>query len=412
MPDPIALPQNLPARRRVGPSATTFLALAMLLAGVPSWATRFVHGEDAEPSPDAATETLSGGDEPADSDVAAGHSYHGEAFNEGPRQAAVLMDGMTPLRFETSAKTDQAQRFVEQGIAQLHGFWYLESERSFRQAAKLEPDLAIAYWGMAMANVNNDERARGLIAEAMERRDDHATRRERLYIEALDRLLKRDEPKPGDSGDGENDGPKNEEAENEEAENDTRGDEANEPADPKTDDGQEAPNGEAEKERRREAERKRIERYLADLEGILHEFPDDVEAKALLAVQLWMAERDGVKMPSRYAVSALLDDVLDVQPMHPAHHYKIHLWDRHRPENALESAAKCGPSLPGVAHMWHMPGHIYSRLHRYNDAAWQQEASARVDHAHMVDARLMPDEIHNFAHNNEWLTRKDRKSVV
>ena len=55
--------------------------------------------------------------------------------------------------------------------------------------------------------------------------------------------------------------------------------------------------------------------------------------------------------------------------------------------------------------MWHMPGHTYSKLKRYQDAAWQQEASARVDHAHMMRDRVMPDQIHNFAHNNEWLTR-------
>ncbi|MGH7199256.1 MAG: alkyl hydroperoxide reductase, partial [Planctomycetaceae bacterium] len=42
---------------------------------------------------------------------------------------------------------------------------------------------------------------------------------------------------------------------------------------------------------------------------------------------------------------------------------------------------------------------------RYEDAAWQQEASARVDHAHMIRDRVMPDQIHNFAHNNEWLCR-------
>jgi peroxiredoxin len=262
------------------------------------------------------------------------------------------MDGMSPIRFPTSARLEETQRFMEQGIAQLHGFWYLESERSFRQAASLEPDLAIAYWGMAMSNVNNAERARGFIHEAMERLETQSSRRERLYIEALDRFLKSDRP----------------------------------------DDDTEDP-------------QKKAEGYIADLEKILHEFPDDIEAKALLGVQLWMSERDGVKMPSRYGVSALLDQVFDEQPLHPAHHYKIHLWDRQRPENALESAAKCGPALPGVAHMWHMPGHIYSRLHRYQDAAWQQEASARVDHAHMAHARLMPDEIHNFAHNNEWLTR-------
>jgi len=91
--------------------------------------------------------------------------------------------------------------------------------------------------------------------------------------------------------------------------------------------------------------------------------------------------------------------------MHPVHHYRIHLWDYEKAENALESAARCGQSAPSIAHMWHMPGHIYSRLKRYGDAAWQQEASARTDHAYMIRDRVMPDEIHNFAHNNEWLIR-------
>lgn len=288
--------------------------------------------------------------------IAAGHSYHGEAFNEGPRQTAHLMEGLPEIDFPTSATDERTQAFFEQGVAQLHGCWYLEAERSFRQAAAAEPELAIAYWGMAMANVNNRTRARGLIEKAMELKSEGTTDRERQYIEALDRYL-------ADAGSEKKDSDKKEE------------------------------------------KGKRAERYVADLEQILHEYPDDIEAKAFLAVHLWMFEREGVKMPSRYAVDALLGDVFDVQPMHPAHHYRIHLWDNHRPENALESAAKCGPSAPAIAHMWHMPGHIYSRLHRYGDAAWQQEASARVDHAHLSRARLMPDQIHNFAHNNEWLTR-------
>ena len=40
--------------------------------------------------------------------------------------------------------------------------------------------------------------------------------------------------------------------------------------------------------------------------------------------------------------------------------------------------------------MWHMPGHIYSDLHRYADAAWQQEASARTDHAYMMRDGVLP----------------------
>ena len=52
-----------------------------------------------------------------------------------------------------------------------------------------------------------------------------------------------------------------------------------------------------------------------------------------------------------------------------------------------------------------MPGHTFSGLHRYAEAAWQQEASARVDHAYMASARIMPEQIHNYAHNNDWLVK-------
>lgn len=306
--------------------------------------------------------------ESSDDAVLAGHSFHGEAFNGGPRQAAELIPGMAEIKFPTSTKSETAQQFVEQGIAQLHGFWYLEAERSFRQAAKEDPELAIAYWGMAMANVNNADRARGMIDEAMKRRNKGADKREKIYIEALNRFI----PKA------------------------TKDDAV---------EGDEKEQTKAEKENESEAKKKRIERYIADLEKLLHEFPDDMEAKAFLAVQLWTGDRGGVKLTSRYAVNALLSEVFFQNPMHPAHHYRIHLWDSPRPQNSLESAAKCGPSSPGIAHMWHMPGHIYSKLKRYGDAAWQQEASARVDHAHMIRTRLMPDQIHNFAHNNEWLIR-------
>jgi hypothetical protein len=55
--------------------------------------------------------------------------------------------------------------------------------------------------------------------------------------------------------------------------------------------------------------------------------------------------------------------------------------------------------------MWHMPGHIYTDLQRWYDAAWQQEASVRADHKHMLAEHTMPDQIHNYAHNSEWMIR-------
>ncbi len=71
----------------------------------------------------------------------AGHSWHGEAFNEGPRQAAYLMPGTGDVSFPVSSKVKQVQEFINQGVGQLHGFWYFEAERSFRQAACARPRL-------------------------------------------------------------------------------------------------------------------------------------------------------------------------------------------------------------------------------------------------------------------------------
>ena len=289
--------------------------------------------------------------EEAGDKVLEGHSYHGEVFNEGPRQRAYIMEGSGltgtgKVCFPVTTTNAEAQAFIEQGVGQLHGFWYFESERSFRQAAALDPECAMAYWGMALSNANNDKRARDFIAEAVERKDE-VTERERLYIEACSRYLDKSEK------DG----------------------------------------------------KKRARRYSRDLENLLHEYPDDVEAKAFLVVQQWFNTRKGIPIASHLAIDALLDQIFEVNPDHPAHHYRIHLWDYERAEKALESAALCGRSAPSIAHMWHMPGHIFSRLKRYEDACWQQEASARVDHAHMMRDRILPDQIHNFAHNNEWLIR-------
>ena len=55
--------------------------------------------------------------------VPEGHSHIGEAFNEGPRQAAYLREGMnTEIAFPVSTQSKVAQNFIQQGLVQLHGF--------------------------------------------------------------------------------------------------------------------------------------------------------------------------------------------------------------------------------------------------------------------------------------------------
>ena len=279
------------------------------------------------------------------SQPAAGHSTHGEAFDEGPRHRSSLLPGMGQVNFPVAGTTSEVQAFLNQGVAQLHSFYYFEAERSFRQAAALDPGCPMADWGMAMANIDNPKRARGFLKSAHVKADARKPgSRERLYLDALDALYKED---------GKND-----------------------------------------------ASRKV---YLQALETIVQEFPDDLDARAWMAMVAWQnAASDGIG--SRQAVDMVLDSVLARAAMHPgAHHYRIHLWDHVKPARALPAAALYAPSAPGIAHAWHMPGHTYTELKRYKDAAYQQEGSARVDHAAMIRDRIMPHEIHNYAHNNQWL---------
>jgi peroxiredoxin len=312
-------------------------------------------------------------------DADPGHSFHAEAFNEGPRQAAYLMPGMGNVHWKVSTTNPMAQRFFDQGIAQLHGFWYFEAERSFRQAASIDPDRAIFYWGMARANTENPERSAGFIEQAV-KRIDQSSPLERRLIEAWSRRVK-DWPKP--------------------------------PAESKSPDAKpdEKKGGSGNKkkpnvtEEVREKRKDRYKTYARELDEIVQDYPEEIELKAMLVLQLWQNQSQGHDIQSYTAVDSMLEEIFRRNPRHPAHHFRIHLWDYRKEKLALRAAAECGPSAPGIAHMWHMPGHTYSRLHRYADAAWQQEASARVDHAHMMRDRIMPDQIHNFAHNNEWLIR-------
>ena len=276
-----------------------------------------------------------------------GHSANGEAFNEGPRQAAVLMPGCgDAVKFPISSKQAEAQKFFTQGIGQLHGFWYYEAERSFRQVAALDPGCAMAYWGMSMANVNNEKRASAFIKKATPLKA-KATPREQKWIAVLENLY-RDNDK-------------------------------------------------------RDKKQKSLD-CIKDFETLVQDDPKDTEAKAFLVWRIWFS-REEATISSLQAVDALLDQIFAAVPNHPAHHYRIHLWDQSKPILALKSGALCGQVAPGIAHMWHMPGHTFSKLKRPDDAAWQQEASTRVDHAYMMRSYILPDQIHNYAHNEEWLTR-------
>ena len=95
--------------------------------------------------------------------------------------------------FPVSTRNGQAQAFINQGLNLAYAFNHAEARRAFREAARLDPDLAMAYWGQALVlgpNINalmepNEEpQAYELVQKAMSLKA-RATPREQAYIEAL-----------------------------------------------------------------------------------------------------------------------------------------------------------------------------------------------------------------------------------
>jgi peroxiredoxin len=275
------------------------------------------------------------------------HSSYGEAFDEGPRRKGPLLSEAEAGRVHFKVTTDspEAQRFFEQGVAQLHAFWFYEAERSFRQTLLHDAKCGMAYWGLALANRSTPERAREFLKKTEALRP-VLSAKERRWVDAYAPFFAKDGPNRTERG------------------------------------------------------RKLVEA----LETLAFDYPSDIEVKLFLMLHLWENSYEGIPLTSYEALDALLREVLAIEPMHSgAHHLRIHLWNKRDDRRALSSAALCGQSGTGAAHLWHMPGHTFSSLKRYSDAAWQQEAAARVDHAWMDANGLMPDQIHNYAHNNDWL---------
>src|SRR5436309_1439280 len=82
---------------------------------------------------------------------------------------------------------------MNQGLNLAYAFNHAEAARAFKEAARLDPTLAIAYWGAALVlgpNINapmdagNEPQALELIRKASSLKS-HASSREQAYIDAL-----------------------------------------------------------------------------------------------------------------------------------------------------------------------------------------------------------------------------------
>jgi len=276
-----------------------------------------------------------------------GHSKHGSAFDSGMRTKPWLMKGIGDAPFPVSSKSKEVQQWFNQGNVLLHSFWFEEAERSFRWCLKLDPDCAMAFLSLARCGFNwftlsapnfddkEFDRYKVFLKEAVKRKD-RVTERERMYIEAWEQAT--------------------------------------------------AP-----------TEKNRVKTMCARLQEVVVRFPDDTEAKALLALF-------NIGQGSAYANELLIQQVLSKDPMHPgAHHASIHNWDGVSSEQAIRSCEKYGKSAPGIGHALHMPGHIYSKIGMWHEAAIAMDSATRIELGYMNDRLALPFETWNYPHNRNYL---------
>jgi tetratricopeptide (TPR) repeat protein len=253
--------------------------------------------------------------------LAAPQMQHGSMSAKKDNPPVALRSGLGPVHHKVNTNFKKAQQFFDQGLALTYGFNHHASIASFREAARLDPQLAMAHWGAAYAmgmNINmpidaaQNKLAYEEIQKALALRE-NATQRERDYIDALARRYSKDDI-PDFA--------------------------------------------------------KLNNAYSDAMAALAKKYPDDMDAQAFYAESLmdlrpWrLWSIDGMPAPGTELIVSTLQGVLKKQPNHVgANHFLIHAVEASpHPEIALEAARRLEKLAPQSGHLVHMPSHIYIRL--------------------------------------------------
>src|SRR3954471_9526936 len=285
-----------------------------------------------------------------------------------PTLPAKLLPGMGTVHLPITTSNPEAQKFFDQGLAQMHSFWAREAERSFLQAAALDPAAPMPQWGVAMVAAG-DWRPRfqiDLLEAVAGKRPPPAMSRARTAARRAVELS-------------------------------------------------EAPGKATELEKlyiaavaaRRDASAKDPEEALVKgLRTLLAKRPDEVEAQLDLALMIMR----GFSLPDRKPNApgtteavAILRSLLPKAPEHPGvHHYIIHGFEGATfAKDAWPSCEKYAQLVPNIPHALHMPGHIYSQTGRWEDAAKSFASAAVNERSWMKQDKLYGDGHHG--HNVQYL---------
>ena len=262
-----------------------------------------------------------------------------------------------------TTKSPLAQQYFDQGLRLVYGFNHDEARRAFEQAARLDPDAAMAYWGIAYtlgpnynlpADPERDRQAWDAVLKAQAAAPG-VSEVERGYVSAISTRYAENAP----------------------------------------------------------ADRRSLdEAYANAMRDLSLRYPDDLDAatlhaEALMDLRPWnLWTHDGKPQPGTDEIVATLESVLKRNPNHPgANHYYIHAVEAsNAPDRALPSADRLGGLVPGAGHLVHMPSHIYIRTGRYDDAVDTNVRAVAVDEKYIREQNVQgPYAMMYYPHNIDFI---------
>jgi tetratricopeptide (TPR) repeat protein len=265
------------------------------------------------------------------------------SIGQSAQPGVPLYDDLGDLHHPITTKNNRVQKYFDQGLRLTYGFNHAEAIRAYTEAARLDPQCAMCYWGIALdygPNINLPMDAdSGLKAYAAVQQAlallSHASAQEQDYIHAV---ATRYAAKP-------------------------------------------------------EADRTTLDRTYADAMGKLAaKYPDDLDAQTLYAESLmdlrpwdyWT--RDGKPQAGTTVILTTLESVIQRNPRHPgACHYYIHAVEAAYPDKAVPCADRLASLMPGAGHLVHMPAHVYVRVGRWADAIRANEHAIHTDETFIMD---------------------------
>jgi tetratricopeptide (TPR) repeat protein len=275
--------------------------------------------------------------------------HDARALNADPTEAkrpiAPKLEGLGDYHFTVTTQNPESQRFFDQGLRLTYAFNHSEALRAFKEAARLDPTNAMAYWGWALVlgpNLNLPmipavaPQAHRAIQKAVLLKD-KVSEHERAYIEALSKRYT-DQPT---------------------------------------------------------VDRKPLDMaYALAMAKVVETYPDDLDAATLYAAALMNLSPwdywnlDGSPKGYTEKILGTLQSVVDRNPRHAgALHYYIHVVELRHPERGEEHADMLAELMPGAGHIVHMPSHIYMRVGRYADSYEANRRAVKADEGYITQCR-------------------------